>query len=855
MTPIRPNVWYNIFHYIEKGMAHMNIQELNDAQQEAVRHTDGPLLVIAGAGSGKTRVLTYRIAYLIENKGVDPYNILAITFTNKAANEMKERVSAVTESGHMVWVSTFHSMCVRILRRFADRLGFTNDFTIYDSDDAKSLMREIFKRRNINTKYYKEKTVLNAISEAKDAMREPKDLLAMATDQDLKAKTIAELYSEYQSELKKNNAMDFDDLIFMTVRLFNQDPDALEVFANRFHYIMVDEYQDTNTSQFILVSKLAKKWKNLCVVGDDDQSIYKFRGANIENILNFEKAFSGAEVIKLEQNYRSTKNILNAANAVIKHNSIRKDKTLWTANEEGEKISLLLFDNAYNEADGIANGISSMVRDGWNYSDLAILYRTNAQSRLLEEKLVTKNIPYKIYGGVNFYQRREIKDILAYLKVILNDSDGQALKRIINVPKRGIGQTTIDRVQFYADIEGITFWEALKRGSAITNIGAAYKKTDAFVDLIEGFRRDEGNMSLEGLTCKLLDEIGYVDMLAETSTPEELADRQDNIDEFINKIVSFESSNDYEEDAEGVVELEGEDFERPSRGLRGFIEEVSLVADSGAADEYTDFVSLMTLHSAKGLEFPIVYMAGMEDGLFPSYMSIVAAENNGDELEEERRLAYVGITRARKKLFMTYAKERMVRGERQASALSRFAKEVPFDYIEKENRSVIGDDFGFDEHGNEKRKGSTFNFGSSYGPDGTYEGIGSGVGKLGGSGSYEAKNSAKFNFRKMGMAAGAAYASVNTPATAPRKRLSSKRETIPQKEKSTIAKPSNSFGTFQKPKTSEFSVGDRVENERFGQGIITNVEDMGRDWLLTVNFDEMGVKKMFAGFINLKKIQ
>ena len=833
----------------------MNIQDLNDAQQEAVRHTDGPLLVIAGAGSGKTRVLTYRIAYLIENKGVDPYNILAITFTNKAANEMKERVSAITESGSMVWVSTFHSMCVRILRRFADVLGFTNDFTIYDSDDSKSLMREIFKRRNINTKYYKEKMVLNAISEAKDAMREPKDLLAMAGDQDLKAKTIAELYSEYQSELKKNNAMDFDDLIFMTVKLFNQNPEALEVFSNRFHYIMVDEYQDTNTSQFMLVSKLAKKWKNLCVVGDDDQSIYKFRGANIENILNFEKAFAGAEVIKLEQNYRSTKNILNAANEVIKHNSRRKDKTLWTGNEEGDKISLLLFDNAYNEADGIANGISSMVRDGWNYSDMAILYRTNAQSRLLEEKLVTKNVPYRIYGGVNFYQRREIKDILSYLKVILNDSDGQALKRIINVPKRGIGQTTIDRVQFYADMEGITYWEALKKGSSIPNIGAAYKKTDAFVDLIESFRRDEEKMSLEDLTCKLLDEIGYVDMLAETSTPEELADRQENIDEFINKIVSFESSRDSEEDLEDVTGLEDEDSERKTRGLRGFIEEVSLVADSGAAEDSTDFVSLMTLHSAKGLEFPIVYMAGMEDGLFPSYMSIVSAEENGDELEEERRLAYVGITRARKKLFMTYAKERMVRGERHASALSRFAKEVPLNYIELENRSAIGDDFGIDEDGNEKKKGSTFNFGSAYGPDGSYEGIGSGVHKSGGSGSYEAKNAAKFNFRKMGMAAGAAYTSVNTKATAPRKRLSSKREVIPQKEKSTISKASTSFGTFQKPKTAEFSVGDRVENERFGKGTVTGVEDMGRDWLLTVNFDEMGVKKMFAGFINLKKIQ
>ena len=797
----------------------MNIQELNDKQQEAVRHTEGPLLVIAGAGSGKTKVLTYRIAYLIENKGVDPYNILAITFTNKAADEMKERVSAITESGHMVWVSTFHSMCVRILRRFADRLGFTNDFTIYDSDDSKSVMREIFKRRNINTKYYKEKTVLNAISEAKDSMREPSDLMAMAGEQDLKAKTVAELYEDYQSELKKNNAMDFDDLIFMTVKLFKQDPEALETFAGRFRYIMVDEYQDTNTSQFILVSKLAGKWKNLCVVGDDDQSIYKFRGANIENILSFEKSFSGADVIKLEQNYRSTQTILNAANAVIKHNARRKDKTLWTGNEEGEKISLLMFDNAYNEADGISEGIASMVRDGWNYSDVAILYRTNAQSRLLEEKLVIRNIPYRIYGGINFYQRREIKDILAYLKVIVNDSDGQAVKRIINVPKRGIGQTTIDRVQFYADSEGITFWDALKAGSSVPNIGAAYKKTDAFVELIEGFRRDEKVMSIEDLTCKLLDETGYVDMLAETSTPEELAERQNNIDELINKIVGFENTQD---------ETEENTAEMPAKGLRGFLEEVSLVADPGGDENSADFVSLMTLHSAKGLEFPVVYMAGMEDGLFPSYMSIMAAEDNGDELEEERRLAYVGITRARKKLFMTYAKERMVRGERQASALSRFAKEVSFDYIEKDNRSVIGDDFGFDAGGNEKKK--------------VY-------------GSYEAKNKAKFNFRKMGMAAGAAYASVNTPATAPRKRLSSNRETIPQKERSTVAKPANTFAAFQKPKTAEFAVGDRVENDRFGKGVVTGVEDMGRDWLLTVNFDEMGVKKMFAGFINLKKLE
>ena len=648
----------------------MNLDGLNDMQKCAVKRTEGPLLIIAGAGSGKTRVLTNRIAYLIDDCGVAPYNILAITFTNKAAREMRERVDATVGNGAgEVWVSTFHSTCVRILRRYIDRIGYTNNFTIYDTDDQKSVIKDICKKFNIDTKMLKERTIMNSISHAKDELMTP-DEMALEAGGDYNAKRIANVYAEYQKTLKLNNALDFDDLIFKTVELFEKDAEVLNYYQERFKYIMVDEYQDTNTSQFKLISMLAQKYGNLCVVGDDDQSIYKFRGANITNILNFENTFEGTKVIKLEQNYRSTQTILNAANAVIQNNVGRKSKSLWTENGEGEKVNYTLYENGYDEAQGVVDSISSYVRDGWNYNDIAILYRTNAQSRVLEEKLMMKNIPYRIYGGISFYQRKEIKDILAYLKTIDNGMDGQAVRRIINVPKRGIGATTIERVQEYADQNGITFWQALCEAENIDTIKRGAGKIEPFVTLINSLKAKQEFLSLKELVKTVLDDTRYIESLAESETAEEIEARQENIDELINKVVSYEN---------GCAE-KGEEV-----SLSGFLEEVALIADIDNLDESEKQVMLMTLHSAKGLEFPIVFMTGMEDGLFPSYMTIVS--DDPTEIEEERRLCYVGITRAEKVLNLSSAKMRMVRGETQMNKVSRFIKEIPDEYLNIENNS------------------------------------------------------------------------------------------------------------------------------------------------------------------------
>ncbi len=819
----------------------MNITELNEMQQEAVRHTDGPLLIIAGAGSGKTKVLTYRIAYLIEECGVDPYNILAITFTNKAAGEMKSRVCDITPMGDHVWVSTFHSMCVRILRRFAETIGYTRDFAIYDTDDCKSVMKELFKKNNVNTQYYKERNVLASISAAKDELKSPADLKREA-ESDFKLKTIADLYEQYMAELKANNAMDFDDLIYNTVALFKEEPAALETYADRFRYIMVDEYQDTNTSQFQLVSLLAGKWRNLCVVGDDDQSIYKFRGANIENILSFERVFEGAKVIKLEQNYRSTSVILDAANSVIKNNGRRKGKTLWTGNEEGEKVSLLMYDNAYQEGEGIASSISALLREGYSCSDFAVLYRTNAQSRIIEEKFIIENIPYRIYGGVNFYQRREIKDILAYLKVLVNPADGQSIRRIINVPRRGIGQTSIDRVQAFADREGISFYEALKSGRDIPDLGNACKKTDAFLELIEGFKEKAAVLSLEELVQDIIGSTGYTEYICSGLSTDEAADRQDNIDELFNKIADFESGYSAGEDAE----------DDQLGALKAFLEDVSLVADTTTGEDEGARVSLMTLHSAKGLEFPVVFMAGMEDGLFPSYMSVSVMDEDRSELEEERRLCYVGITRAEKKLYMTFARERLVRGERHTSRISRFVSEIAPDLLERVNNSCVGDDFGFEN------EGRVFRFPDDEKSENTTEK------KPWRRGGFVPKNKAKFDFMNMGGAVKPA-ASVSSAVSRPENRSKPAPEPA---SRSASADPgfgkdfnaefgsggTDQKGSYTKPAVSGFCPGDRVNNERFGDGTVISVEDKGRDNLLTVDFDEMGTKKMFEGFIVLRKI-
>lgn len=639
---------------------------LNEQQREAVYHTEGPLLILAGAGSGKTRVLTHRIAYLIEEKGVNPWNILAITFTNKAAGEMRERVDNLVGFGsESIWVSTFHSTCVRILRRYIDRIGYDTNFTIYDSDDQKTLMRDICKQLNIDTKKFKERTFLGAISSAKDEMVTPAEYEVNAVG-DFSKQMIAKVYWEYEKQLQANNALDFDDLLMKTVQLFQKDAEVLEYYQNRFRYIMVDEYQDTNTVQFKFVSLLAAKYQNLCVVGDDDQSIYKFRGANIQNILSFEEKFKDAKVIKLEQNYRSTGNILNAANAVIRNNHGRKDKSLWTEKGDGEKIQLHEFDTAYDEAEFIVNQIKSGCAKGNHYNDYAILYRTNAQSRIFEEKFVANNIPYKIIGGVNFYARREIKDLLSYLKTIDNARDDLAVRRIINVPKRGIGLTTVNRVQDSAQMRGIGFYEALQGLDLIPGIGRSAAKLDSFVALIEYFKGRLGKISLTDLLKEIIEMTAYVESL-EAEDKEDAQARIENIDELLNKMATYEE----------VCAAEQKEV-----SLSGFLEEVALVADIDNLDEEQDYVVLMTLHSAKGLEFPNVYLAGMEDGLFPSYMCI----DNPEDLEEERRLCYVGITRAEQELVLSCARMRMVRGETHYNRLSRFVKEIPEDLLEKEEK-------------------------------------------------------------------------------------------------------------------------------------------------------------------------
>ena len=593
----------------------MNIYDtLNEQQREAVFCTEGPLLLLAGAGSGKTRVLTHRIAYLIQEKGVNPYHILAITFTNKAAGEMRERVDNLVGYGaEHIWVSTFHSTCVRILRRHIDKLGYDNHFTIYDTEDQKTVIREVMKRLKLDKKQYAERALLNQISKAKDELVTPSEYEMRAAG-NFRETQVAKVYTEYQKQLRENNALDFDDLLFKTVELFQFHPDILEYYQDRFQYIMVDEYQDTNTVQFQFVSMLARKHRNLCVVGDDDQSIYKFRGANIYNILNFEKVFEEATVIKLEQNYRSTKNILNAANEVIRNNKGRKDKRLWTENEEGDLVVFHQYETEYEEANQVLHEIEKLSQDGIAYKQMAILYRTNAQSRVFEEKFLLKNIPYRIVGGVNFYSRKEIKDILAYLKAVDNGQDDLAVKRIINVPKRGIGAASIVKISDYAMQKEISFLDACYEAMEIPGLGRAASKVQEFSLEIAKFRRLADAGSLTELFHAVTEDTGYL-MALKAEDSEEAKARIENIDELLNKVSTYE--------------LEADD---PTLGE--LLEEIALVAEVDSLDESDNKVVLMTLHSAKGLEFPYVFLAGMEDGIFPSYMTIISEDK--DDMEEEK---------------------------------------------------------------------------------------------------------------------------------------------------------------------------------------------------------------------------
>ena len=761
------------------------LQSLNPVQKEAASCTEGPLLILAGAGSGKTRVLTHRIAYLIEEKGVNPWNIMAITFTNKAAQEMRDRVDRLVEFGaESIWVATFHSSCVRILRRYIDRLGYDNHFTIYDTDDQKSVIRKAVKELDLDPKQYREGPLLGVISAAKNEMIEPEDFETQAGG-DFRMCQEAKIYKAYQKTLIDNNAVDFDDLLLLTVRLLRENRDILESYQERLRYIMVDEYQDTNSVQFELIRLLSGKYHNLCVVGDDDQSIYKFRGADITNILSFEETFPGAKVVKLEQNYRSTNNILEAANSVIANNAHRKEKHLWSENGDGKEVSFIQYETAYGEAEDVIDKIQTSVHMGkYQYQDCAILYRTNAQSRAFEEKCIKKSVPYRLVGGVNFYQRQEIKDILAYLKTIDSGRDDLSVTRIVNVPKRGIGQVTLNKLAVYASEHGMRLFQAMEQVEQIPGMGKAADKIKGFVNQIMVFRALAKELDAAELIESILEQTGYLEELEKLEEDKAQA-KQENLEEFQNKAADYYANHD-------------------EASLTDFLEEVALVADIDNMDSEADSLTLMTLHSAKGLEFPVVYMTGMEEGLFPSYMSM----NSGDpgDIEEERRLCYVGITRAMQQLTLTAAKQRMVHGNIQYSAISRFVKELPQEKL----------DWKEETFGGLFKKGSSMTANSLSGS--LFGGLSS-------------------------MSSGSSFSASQGSQTAKKTNYDN---VFDLKYAKAFSSP--------KPDSLDYKEGDRVSHIKFGKGTVLAVEDMKKDYQVTVEFDTAGIKKLFAGFAKLKKI-
>ncbi len=751
---------------------------LNDRQIEGVQQTEGPVLLLAGAGSGKTKVLTHRIAYLIEEQGVNPYNILAITFTNKAAGEMRERVDNIVSYGaESVWVSTFHSLCVRILRRYIKELEYDTNFTIYDSDDQKAVIKNCLKKLNMDPKQYPEKMMMSEISKAKERFVSPAEYDREASGQYRKMQ-IARVYTEYQARLKQNNALDFDDLLYKTVELFQFHPEILDNYQERFRYIMVDEYQDTNHIQFLLIKQLASKYRNLCVVGDDDQSIYKFRGANIYNILNFEQEYPEAKVIKLEQNYRSSGNILKAANGVISCNAGRKEKALWTEAPDGEKVTFSLYDTEYQEAEAVVGEIARQHQERYvDYNHFAILYRTNAQSRIFEEKLLMRNIPYKIIGGQNFYGRKEVKDLICYLKAVDNGKDDMAIRRILNVPKRGIGAASVDKVQDYADNFEMSLLDALFEVSNVPGMSRAVNKVEGFTDLIMEFRNMiKAGAQLSEVYDAILEKTGYWDELVAEGT-DEAEGRMENLTELKNKIVTYEEEAEYP-------------------NLSDLLEEIALVADVDSVVESEDKVLLMTLHSAKGLEFPCVFLGGMEDRLFPSGMAFNSDDE--DALEEERRLCYVGITRAKEQLFLSAARQRMMHGTTNYNPVSRFVKEIPEDVI-----------------------------------------------LMNGNGSYA--------IRKQKEMLQQAKESMATRGAS----VTSKPYSYGTKGGSGKVAASPSFGKEFKVERLEvdYTVGDTVSHVRFGTGVVTSLISGGKDYEVTVDFETAGTKRMFASFAKLKKVE
>ena len=766
------------------------LESLNDRQREAALHVDGPLLIIAGAGSGKTKTVTHRIAYLIKECGVKPWNIMAITFTNKAAGEMRERVDKIVgEGAEGVWVMTFHSSCVRILRRHIHEMGYDNSFTIYDTDDSKNVMKAVFKKLRFDPKQIKEATVLREISNAKNELIGPKEYEEI-NQHDFGKKRFVEAYKEYQETLFKNNALDFDDLIRMTVHLFKACPEVLKYYQDRFQYICVDEYQDTNNAQFELVRLLAGERKNICVVGDDDQSIYKFRGANIMNILNFENVFRGATVIKLEQNYRSTKNILDAANAVIRNNRGRKAKALWTERQADEPVHFTLYQSGREEAQEVVAEMCRLKRNGkGDWKDFAILYRTNAQSREFEEAFVHENVPYYIVGGINFYARKEIKDVLSYLKTIDNAKDDLAVRRIINVPRRGIGATSVQKVVDYADVNNIDFFEACSRARDIPGLGKAADKIMAFAKMIRSYKAALEDYGILETTKNLLEETGYLEEIKD-SDEDDAQERIENIEEFISRIAVFEEEN-------------------PEGTLSQLLEEVALVSDLDNADSETSRVLLMTVHSAKGLEFPRVWLCGMEDGIFPGFMTINS--DSREDMEEERRLAYVAITRAKDVLYISAAKSRMTRGETSYNPISRFVSEIPEELLLREGETVSHGRFSFDDDDAPRRHFREMPFGHDDDDDLP----------LGGFIPPKKK----------------------VTAPVPKAPLSHPKAPI------TISKVAQL--SFPEP---EYKVGDRVRHVKYGDGKVLEIEKGPRDYQVTVAFDTAGQKVMYAAFAKLQKI-
>lgn len=752
---------------------------LNKEQREAVFCTEGPLLMLAGAGTGKTRSITHRIVYLIRERGVYPWHILAITFTNKAAQEMNERAQALLEAdAEDLWISTFHALCSKILRRSIDMIGYKRNFTIYDADDQKSLMKEILKERNISKDLFTEKGVLAVISSAKEECKTPLDF--RNENDDFRGRLIADLYERYQQRLRENNALDFDDLLMKTVELFQAFPEVLEHYQERFRYIMVDEYQDTNTVQFLLVSMLAKKYRNLCVVGDDDQSIYRFRGANIYNILNFEKIFPDATVIRLEQNYRSTKNILASANKVIVNNKGRKFKKLWTENDSGELVHFKEYDNEFEEAEGVASWIRFLNARGTAYSDMAILYRTNAQSRLFEEKLKQRNIPYAIVRGISFYDRKEIKDLMSYLKVVDSGMDDLAVKRIINVPRRGIGQASINRISEYAIEHDIGFLDAIFCADEIPGLGRSTSKIRKFGDMICDFREYAEESTITELMNYILTTTEYrADLEAEGT--DESTSRLMDIDELINDIAYYE-----------------EETEEPT--LSDFLAEKDMYTLNAGIDnleEEGDKVLLMTLHNAKGLEFGTVFLGGMEENVFPGYMTLKSGDP--EEMEEERRLCYVGITRAKERLYLSAARRRMFQGRPQYNPVSRFIDEIGDEYL----------DTGLDRKPTRKIKESGLAASNGWNPIGSSD---SGYGQAFG--------------------------------TSPKK-----------SSKAVSSKPYHLEDFRHKPMSNlDYAVGDTVKHIKFGRGLVKEIVKNGQDYEVTVEFDRFGRKKMFASFAKLRKL-